>query len=564
MVMSMNGASLANGATTTNGHRLNNGSPNGNHNNSSNLPKGEAWDLHRVLETVREDDEGKWDKVVFRDQLTLLNGKLLIPESASSNEVEELTPTPWATSQMCGRLGIPTAYFRRCPLDLQDAQFNVWARHHDRFEANGFESNGFDKPGISSSRTSSTRCSANERWLLRARHDSLRGVLSDRYTRLDNEPFLNILQPLVPERLQVKWFALSDESLHLRLIDPTLSREVLPDDRLSVGLHVANSETGRRSVTIDAIVWRLVCQNGLVRLVKGKSLLQQRHIFISQSNFKRDLERAMGEALTTSAGLLERMQQSTTEHLDDVETLIEKIGERHQLSEAFQEKIKNALLLENRGQQETLYGLTNALTQAAQTLPPDDRYGMEVMAGEVMERGAIWLNDLPKAKAKRKTDAKPMNGSPFVSAASVIPSSVAHPASTRTESDGFGPARQDEAGHVENCRAEQKAVVQVAAPAVSSTVNTARIENLKVTEVNGGASSPAQKETLRLLAQKRGLGTYDLHHLVVQEFDKGALDELTRKEADQFIVLLQQRRREELLAPVPEYDEDDEPIEEDE
>lgn len=572
MVMSMNGAPLANGATIinggANGHRMNNGSLNGN------LPKGEDWDLHRVLDAVREDDEGKWDKVVFRDQLTLLNGKLLIPENAASNEVEELTPTPWATSQMCGRLGIPTAYFRRCPLDLQDAQFNVWARQQDRFETSGFESNGFPKHG-----TSSTRSSANERWLLRARHDSLRGVLSDRYTRLDNEPFLNILRPLVPERLQVKWFALTDESLHLRLIDPTLSREVLPDDRLSVGLHVANSETGRRSVTIDAIVWRLVCQNGLVRLVKGKSLLQQRHIFVSQSNFKRDLERAMGEALTTSAGLLERMQQSTTEHLNDIETVIEKIGERHQLSEAFQEKIKNALLLENRGQQETLYGLTNALTQAAQTLPPDDRYSMEVMAGEVMERGAIWLNGLPKAKSKRKAGVQSVNGSPFISAASIVSTPLVNSASTRiastrTESNGFTPAQQDEPGRIENCDAEKKAIVAVTAPDAFSPVapphseapvliiTTDKVDSDK--PVSDKPASFAQKDVICALAARRGLGSYDLHYLMEQEFDKSSLDELTQPEASQFTVLLQQRPRTELLAPIPEYNEEDELIEEDE
>jgi hypothetical protein len=79
---------------------------------------------------------------------------------------------------MCGRLGIPTAYFRRCPLDLQDAQFNIWARHHDRFESNG--SNGR---------------ASHERWLLRVKNDTLRGVLSDRYTRLDNEPFLTVWNP---------------------------------------------------------------------------------------------------------------------------------------------------------------------------------------------------------------------------------------------------------------------------------------------------------------------------------------------------------------------------------
>lgn len=284
MVMSMNG-STSNDAASINGSYI----------SHSPLSNG-TLDMSRVREQVREEDDGKWDSTVFHDQLTLLNGKLLVPESVGSNEVEELTPTTWATAQMCGRLSIPTAYFRRCPPDLQDAQFNVWTRQHDKFQSSGYKHNSSNGNGQSSSRNTG---SGNERWLLRAKHDSLRGVLSDRYTRLDNEPFLNYLEPLVPTRLQVKWFALTGESLHLRLIDPTLAREVLPDDRLMVGLHIANSEVGKRSVTVDAIVWRLVCQNGLVRLVKGKSLLQQRHIFASQSNFKRDLERAMGEACSS-------------------------------------------------------------------------------------------------------------------------------------------------------------------------------------------------------------------------------------------------------------------------
>ena len=597
MVMSMNGNAV-NGTPSANGSRLNNGSPSGGYAHG-NPPNGAHWDLDRVRQQVREEDDGKWDATVFRDQLTLLNGKLLIPETVASQEVEELTPTTWATAQMCGRLGIPTAYFRRCPLDLQDAQFNVWARQHDTFETNGFDDRN----------SSSTRNgSGNERWLLRAKHDSLRGVLSDRYTRLDNEPFLNYLEPLVPSRLQVKWFALTGESLHLRLIDPTLAREVLPDDRIMVGLHIANSEVGKRSVTVDAIVWRLVCQNGLVRLVKGKSLLQQRHIFISQSNFKRDLERAMGEALTTAAGLLEKLAQSTTEHLDDVETLIEKIGERHSLSEAFQERIKNALLLENRGQQETLYGLTNALTQAAQTLPPDERYGLEVLAGEVMERGGIWLNSLPKAKRKRKVEPvaeKPMvgtGGSSFVAAASPLSTQHgrviwdARPKADIAAAKGLVPAQtpivvvhgESNAQEKPEPLAEGQPVQQATKP-VGTTVEakvspepsrispappTASVHMASLSERNvriegpipsepvlGKSDKPAstaQKDVICALCSRRGLGTYDLHYLMQQEFDKGSLEELTQDEAIRFTILLQQRSLRELTAPIPEYDEDEE------
>jgi hypothetical protein len=577
MVMSMNGAASTNGSYISH----------------SPLSNG-TLDMDRVREQVREEDDGKWDATVFRDQLTLLNGKLLVPESVGSTMVEELTPTTWATAQMCGRLGIPTAYFRRCPTDLQDAQFNVWTRQHDRFESNGYDRDSSSSNGHSSS--------GNERWLLRAKHDSLRGVLSDRYTRLDNEPFLDCLEPLVPSRLQVKWFALTGESLHLRLIDPTLAREVLPDDRIMVGLHIANSEVGKRSVTVDAIVWRLICQNGLVRLVKGKSLLQQRHIFVSQSNFKRDLERAMGEALTTAAGLLEKMAQSTSEYLDDIETVIEKIGERHQLSEAFQEKVKNALKLENRGQQESLYGLTNALTQAAQTLPPDERYGLEVLAGEVMERGTLWLNGLPKAKTRRKVEPFAGNhGSSFVSAASISPIQSrgviwdARPEAEVVADNGFAAiqaAIQASAGA--SCgelsgQAKSACVHPVSAdvppelPRVSSVPPKVPVQTVGSPEQSVRADQPAsagsisdkpdkpdkpassaQKEIICALCSRRGLGTYDRHYLMQQEFDKSDLDALTQTEAKQLTIWLQQRPYNELLAPIPDYDEDEEMANEDE
>jgi len=578
MVMSMNGG-------TANGMHVGN-LPNGN------TPADGSLDISQVRDRIREDDEGKWDATAFRDQLTLHIGKLLVPESVASTIHEELTPTPWAAAQMCGRLGIPTAYFRRCPTELQDAQFNLWARHHDRFETNGFEDyngsstrNGANRS--SASRNGSRSGSSHERWLLRVKHDSVRGVLSDRYTRLDNEPFLDCLEPLVPARLQVKWFALTGESLHLRLIDPTLAREVLPDDRIMVGLHLANSEVGKRSVTVDAIVWRLVCQNGLVRLVKGKSLLQQRHIFISQSNFKRDLERAMGEALTTAAGLLEKMAQSTTEHLDDIETLIEKIGERHQLSESFQECMKNALLLEHRGQQETLYGLTNALTQAAQTLPPDDRYGLEVLAGEMMERGALWLNGLPKAKARRKVEMvaeKPVDGtggSSFVSSASPSPPQQgrviwdARPEAKIASVKDLTPVQTPIAvsSGESNTPAKPEPPLTLASPTVSTqTVSllerNVRMERPSSTEPTPGKSdkpaSHAQKDVICALCSRRGLGTYDLHYLMQQEFDKGSLEELTQGEATRFTILLQQKSLNDLTAPIPEYDEDDELIEEEE
>jgi hypothetical protein len=231
--------------------------------------------LADVQDLIATDDRGKWDAVVHREDLSLHKGKIILPESIVGDDANVLSPTSWATAQMCGRLGIPTAYFRRCPAPLQDVQANYWLRQH------GMAQNGTGRNGKTNDLENHDELEQNGRyvkesyatgsaysqssqslWLMRARENTLRGVLSDRYQKLDNGVFLEQLQPLLDRRLQVKWFALTDESLHLRLVDPTLSREILKDDRVMVGLHISNSEVGKRAVTVDAMVFRLVCSNG--------------------------------------------------------------------------------------------------------------------------------------------------------------------------------------------------------------------------------------------------------------------------------------------------------------
>jgi hypothetical protein len=390
-----------------------------------------------VQDAVRSDDSGKWDTLVHREELALCEGKIVLPERCVGDFANQLTPTSWATAQMCGRLSIPTAYFRRCPAPLQDAQANYWLHQPStRLNAKGselnssyastqngggtyenraygsgvYESHARGNGVYGSANGQASSQSSQSLWLMRAKENTLRGVLSDRYQKLDNSAFIEHVQPLLDSRLQVKWFALTDESLHLRLVDPTLSREILKDDRVMVGLHISNSEVGKRAVTVDAMVFRLVCSNGLIRLIRGKSLLHQRHIAVSSYQLKLSLEKAMGEALTTAAGLLERMAQSTEEHVDDVESAIEQVRDTWHLSDAFGERVKGALLQEPPSQHETLFGLTNAFTQAAQSLAPDERYGVEVLSGKLLEHGSRVIGSRiigSKAKAKRKEEPIP-------------------------------------------------------------------------------------------------------------------------------------------------------------
>lgn len=361
-----------------------------------------ATTLDDVRDLVDEDDTEKWDTLVPRAELSLRNGKLALP--VPSGEALPLTLTPWATGQLCSRLGIPASYFRRCPVHLQDEQANFWLRQpltlptkrpqrsHDAGEGDFRSRASGNGHGVAASTAS---FSGNELdteslalpWRLRAKQNRVRAILSGRYSPLDNCTLLETLMPLFQRHHRVDWCGLSPESLHLRIIDPLQTRDILPGDGLSIGVHIANSEVGFRAVTVDALIFRLVCSNGLIRLVKGKSLLRQRHIHLQQPRFISALENAVAEAFVTADEFLEQLRRSARVPVSDVESTIERIGEKWNLSESTTDSAKAMLLREPVAIQETLYGIVNAFTSAAQRLPDEGRYDLEVLAGRLAEHG---------------------------------------------------------------------------------------------------------------------------------------------------------------------------------
>jgi len=360
----------------------------------------ESRTFDEVHARVHSDDNGKWDVVLPRTETVMQDGKLFFPDCRAYECESGLELSSWATGQICSRLNIPSAYFKRCPAPLQDEQFNWWngARLEESFDESDFnddsnaqedfEPDGYKIPPASYGFGSGlyTGQGKTERWLLRAKNETLRAVLTDRYTPIDNRMLLRCLHRSLPSHLKVQWMALDEESFHLRLFDPTCVIEVENGDPLMAGLHISNSEVGKRSVTIDAIVFRQVCSNGLIRLIKGKSLMQQRHIAVAPAHFVTLLQRAMQQGLSASQEYLEQMALSAKQPINDVESEMKKLVSDWHLSQAFVEQVEGCLLNEERAYQNRLFGLVNSLTRAAQGLDAEHRYEMEVLAGKFLER----------------------------------------------------------------------------------------------------------------------------------------------------------------------------------
>lgn len=319
--------------------------------------------LDEVSHRVTWDDQGKHDHIVPVQELSLHEGRLYWP--GADDDGFGFALSPFAMGQACQKLGMPSAYFARCPKKLQDDQFNHWrsVEKKDRQKAGG---------------------DGDERWTLRAKNSTIRGVLSARYEKLDNHQLLGALVPaLSGSDYEVKLFNLTDESFHLRLIDPRMNRLALAGDPLTVAIHVANSEIGFRAVTIDACVYRQICSNGAVRRVAGKSLLKQRHIHISSEGFLPAVQEAIQQAKLVAAAFIEQMILSTKAIVPDPMKAIDLLAEAWKLSQQTVEFIKFGLYGESH--QDTLYGLVNAVTNAAQRLPMEPRFELETLATTLVD-----------------------------------------------------------------------------------------------------------------------------------------------------------------------------------
>jgi hypothetical protein len=157
----------------------------------------------------------------------------------TNSAVEEYGITNLARRQLAEKLKIPYAYFERMRADqptLLDHNVNTWLQSED------------------------------ERRMLRALDGEVRAVLSDRYRRLDNyhlaENVLPILQTLPGARFES--VELTETKMYIKVVTPRVEYEIAPGDIVQAGVVITNSEVGQGTLSVQPLVYRLICLNGLI------------------------------------------------------------------------------------------------------------------------------------------------------------------------------------------------------------------------------------------------------------------------------------------------------------
>ena len=102
--------------------------------------------------------------------------------------------------------------------------------------------------------------------MIRTLDGTARAFLSDRYRRIDNFEIAQTVLPVIADMpdATIESCEVTDERMYLKVVNPRLTTEVTPGDIVQSGILITNSEVGLGSFTIQPLVYRLVCSNGMV------------------------------------------------------------------------------------------------------------------------------------------------------------------------------------------------------------------------------------------------------------------------------------------------------------
>ncbi len=140
---------------------------------------------------------------------------------------------------------------------------NIPAKYYDRMQA--------EAPTLLAHNVNHWfRAQPSER-MLRTLDGKARAFLSNRYRRLDNVELLHAALPVLSELrsddgsgLDILSCEVTETRLYLKCVFPRIEAEVKKGDPVQSGIVISNSEVGLGSLSVTPLIYRLVCENGMI------------------------------------------------------------------------------------------------------------------------------------------------------------------------------------------------------------------------------------------------------------------------------------------------------------
>ena len=227
--------------------------------------------------------------------------------------------------------------------------------------------------------------------MVRTLDGNARAFLSERYRRIDNAEIAEAVLPILAEMpdVRIESCEITESKMYLKAVNPRLTAEIVPGDIVQSGILITNSEVGMGSMSIQPLVYRLVCTNGMVvndartrkyHVGRGNEAAEDYTLYSSETLAAddralllkvRDTVRAVVDQ-TRFERVIEMMREAKEAKITstDIPQMVELAAADYGLNKAEGSGVLDHLI---RGGDLSLYGLSNAITRAAQDVESYDR-----------------------------------------------------------------------------------------------------------------------------------------------------------------------------------------------
>ena len=230
-------------------------------------------------------------------------------------------------------------------------------------------------------------------FLIRRRENgdaSVRAVLSDKYAPLDTDLVVGIMDDLLSEEgtaSQVERLHWDGDNFRAQVTFPSSDFSVANDSDYRLGFNLTNNEVGGGAVTFHAMVWRLVCVNGLMAWDSVGGFRQVHRGLVDQHDLKRDIARCVEACLPQSQALAEKLIAAQQTPIPNIGQVIAQLSIDNKLGKPvaaqwMQGYDQEALAARVSGG--TAFGIVNGLTRSARSVGAVQASALERTAGRML------------------------------------------------------------------------------------------------------------------------------------------------------------------------------------
>ena len=331
-----------------------------------------------LAEAIQNEADNKKDYISPSQLMHVhANGDLKISMRDANDDVLDMPLTQHASRQMAAKFGIPAKYFDRMLADAPDllaTNANHWLHKEPKD------------------------------LMVRTLFGKVRGIMSNRYQRIDN---INIAEDLLPflavqDGLEIASCEVTEKKLYIKAVMHKMVSEIKKGDVVEAGLWISNSEIGCGQFEVAPFIHRLVCLNGMkVNDAKfGKRHVGARadvndstYSILSDETLRADDKAFMLKArdVVKAAfdekifeGHVDKLRDTTERKLEgNPVKAIEVLGATHGLLQGEQSSILRKLI---EGGDTSQYGLLNAVTAYSQDVTDYDRASeLEELGGKIVD-----------------------------------------------------------------------------------------------------------------------------------------------------------------------------------